>query len=167
MGPTGFRTSSLFRDHPTKSVDEEYAVFLISKEKSTDEYIALKEVYIAIGDTTEYEFAMKVFGSFRHWLQLTKLAWVKDHVAEWRHELAVKVKSQSVRGVIELVDEEETKETTRLQALKWLANGEFAEKLPESKKKQQAKQDKINRDVSSDVSDDFARLQLPTQGRAH
>lgn len=164
LGPSGFRTSSLFRDHPTKSYDPEYAEFYISKEKSTSEYIALKEVYMAIGDVTEYEFAIKVFGSFRHWKQLTKLAWVKDHVAEWREELAIKLKSQAVRGIVELVDEEWVKETTKLQGLKWLAQSEFAEKTTQTKQKKAEKQDRITRGVSMEIQDDFERLGIKATG---
>lgn len=158
MSTSGFRTASLFRDHPTLPVNKEWNFFYIGKESSDDEYIALKEVYMSIEDPTEYEFAIKVFGSFRHWKLISGLWWAKDHVAEWREELAVKLKSKAIKDVVSLVDSEFVKETTRLQGLKWLANSEYAEKPTETKKKASSKKEAIDKEVLRDVSDDFERL---------
>ena len=158
LGPTGFRTKALFKDHPQAEGNGEYQVFFIGKEKSSKDYISLKEVYMAIEDPTEYEFAMVVFGSYRHWLHIAELSWAKDHVAEWRNELQMKIKSGAIKGVVNLVDDDYTKETTKLQALKYLANSDYAEKITTSKAKKTAKKDSIAQAVSSEMSEDFKRL---------
>lgn len=153
----GFRTSSLFRDHPTKAHEDEYCMFYINREVS-DEYIALKEIYMQIADPTEYQFAMTVFGSYRHWKQIAKLVWVKPYVEEWREELEIKLKSEAIIGITALADDPEIKETTKLQSLKWLAQSEYAAKKTETQKKKEAKEDRVQMAVVDTVKDDFERL---------
>lgn len=158
LGPTGFYTKALFRDHPQSMGVLDSNVFFIGKEKSTDDYISLKEVYMAIEDPTEYEFAMKTFGSFRHWLHIADLSWAKEHVAEWRHELAMKLKSKSVKDIVSLAGDEFVKETTKLQALKYLANSDYAEKTTATKIKKDKVKEAIRREGDDDIADDFERL---------
>ena len=159
----GFRTSSLFRDHPTKAVEPEFCMFYINREFSNDEYIALKEVYMQIADPTEYEFAMVVFGSFKHWKLLSDLFWTKDKVAEWRDELEIKLKSQAVLGIADMAYDPEIKETTKLQSLKWLASSEFAEKKTKTAKAKEEKEQAIVSGVIDNVRDDFERLGIETR----
>lgn len=154
----GFRTAALFRDHPSKAHDPEYCLFYMGREFSDDQYIALKEVYMQIADPTEYQFAMAVFGSMRHWNEISDLVWTRDRVAEWRKELEIKLRSEAIMGIIDLVDDPETKETTKFQSLKWLAQSEFAEKETASTKKKKIKEAKVKDAVVDTISSDFERL---------
>ena len=159
LGPTGFYTKALFKDHPqATSSDKDTHVFYIGKEKSSEDYIALKEVYMAIEDPTEFEFAMKTFGSYRHWLHITELSWAKDYVSEWRHELAMKLKSKSIKDIVNLAGDEFVKETTKFQAMKYLANSDYAEKTTATKAKQAKVKEAIRREGDDDIASDFERL---------
>lgn len=154
----GFRTAALFRDHPTKQHDEEYCLFYMGREFSDDQYIALKEVYMQIADPTEYQFAMVVFGSMRHWKEINDLVWTRDRVKEWRLELETKLRSEAIMGIVDLVDDPEIKETTKFQSLKWLAQSEFADKETATTKKKKAKEKQVTDSVVNTVASDFERL---------
>lgn len=158
LGPTGFYTKALFKDHPQALADTGDQLFFIGKEKSTDKYISLKEVYMQIEDPTEYEFAMKVFGSYRHWKTISELGWAKDYVAEWRYELALKLKSKNIKDIVALASDEFVKETTKFQAMKYLANSDYADKTTATTKKNTQRKEAINNSVLKEVSDDFERL---------
>lgn len=73
-----------------------------------------------IGDPTEYEMAIALLGSWKHWKLLSEATWFKPLLAEWRRELRVKFESDRYQEMIEVA--ENGKGTPQgLQATKWLA----------------------------------------------
>jgi hypothetical protein len=79
------------------------------------------EKYKEIGDPTEYQTALVLLGSWRHWEHLTGCEWFKEHVTRWRNELAVKMESDRCQEMLEV--KETHKGTPQgVAATKWLAD---------------------------------------------
>ena len=136
------RTKSLFADVIYQ--DSPYTpIYYLRQETSDDQYIALKEVYLQIADPTEYEFAKMCFHSYQQWETITALPWAANFVSQWRAELQLKLRSEAVKEIFNMTVDPEVKETSRLQALKWLADTGFVNKTHKTK-------------VAKDVVVDFA-----------
>lgn len=60
---------------------------------------SLKRLYLEMEDETEYNFAYKYFESYDHWMKIQELSWMKDLIAEWRHELQIKIKAGALTRI--------------------------------------------------------------------
>jgi|14_taG_2_1085336.scaffolds.fasta_scaffold00147_14 hypothetical protein len=99
--------------------DEDY-------EHNGKTYKSIKRLYLEIADPTEYAFATQCFAGWSHWKRLCeKTTNLHSHIAEWRDELEVKMRSEGVRGVVE---EAVTGGKGALQASKWLADKGWTDK---------------------------------------
>lgn len=143
------RTKSLFNDVIME--DSPYkCIYYLRREQSDDDYIALKEVYMAMEDPTEFYFATLCFYNYAQWETISKLAWAKDVVDQWRKELALKLRSQAVHSIYEMtLDSSGTKETSKLNALKWLADNGYVHK--DTTKTSKAKSEKKSEDVTDNL----------------
>jgi len=92
-----------------------------------DKYINIREVYLTYNDPTEYDFIIGAFGSVRLWNKIKDSWYMKDVLASMRDELYVRLKSKSLRQIAELAADPDTKETTKLNALKWMATKGYGE----------------------------------------
>lgn len=63
-------------------------------------YPSLYRLYMDISDPTEYVFATTHLGGWAHWEELTENNWFKPHIAGWRRELEVKLKSMALAHLI-------------------------------------------------------------------
>lgn len=63
--------------------------------------LELKESYLLIGDPTEYRFALKCAGGWKAWEILSNSEEWKETVADWRSELAAKLRSEALARIIE------------------------------------------------------------------
>lgn len=113
-----FRTLSLF--YETRHKD--YPAFFTTKKRDITrngvDYISLYLKYMEIADPTEYQVAVRLFGSWDHWQTLLNTKWFKELVTGWREELKVKLESDrfyEMRG--HLADDG----PSSIQATKWLA----------------------------------------------
>lgn len=78
----------------TKGLFKEYGGSLFRIED-------LKALYMAIGDLTEYRFATEHLGGWQHWKVLQQSPFLKEHIFQWREELELKVRSESLYKLLE------------------------------------------------------------------
>ncbi len=98
------RTKSLF--YELSYNDPVYSLFTLKErdiEAHGKHYVSLQQLYVAMvpNDPTEYEFALTVFGSWEVWKAISSAPQVKAHVARWRAEVEVKVKSEAIKAIAE------------------------------------------------------------------
>lgn len=136
-----YRTESLFLETIRKgSLDREYywPIFTLRDEPAKlypyDWYYprhkdgmvpSLRQIYLSYSDPAEYEFAMKVFKSDRHWKILTECEFFKPYLEEWRRTLARKLESEAVMIMRDLAVNGPGPQA--LQAAKWLAERAYFE----------------------------------------
>jgi hypothetical protein len=148
-----YRTQALFFEY---YADQEFAVFTLKDEDfeaDGKKYIALKPIYLAMSDPTEYSFAMYVFDSWPHWARLRKY-YLKDHVAMWREEMEMKLVSEGIQQNIKLA------KAGNYNAAKWLADKGWEEKRgrpTKAEKEGRLKQDTAQR---KELEADMARIGL-------
>lgn len=78
--------------------------------------VSLKQRYLDMEDTTEYEFANKYFLGWKHWQRIASNKVIKKYVDEWREELDLKLRARAVSLM------KQQAETGSYQAVKWLAD---------------------------------------------
>lgn len=130
-------------------------------ERYTDKMVpSLRRLYLEYNDPTEFNFAIEVFRSTYHWKHLTGVTWFKPYIEEWRKTLSEKLKGLGVMKLVELAGGLDPK--FALQAAKWLAEGNFEERLGKGRpsKAQVATQMKRELDIEKIYRDDAARLGL-------
>ena len=110
-----FRTQSLFAEYP----HDKYPAFFTLKKKGREGYINLYEKYMEIGDPTEYQVAIRQFGSWDHWQALTRSKWFMTHLTGWRLELKAKMESDRYYEMVRHTTQPNTPQA--IQASKWLA----------------------------------------------
>ena len=111
-----FRTKSLFVEmkHP------DYSAPYTLKDYDHKGSMSMYQKYMAIGDPTEYEQAIALLGSWKHWKLLTASKWFQEHVNQWRAELKIKFESDRYQEMID-VAEKSAGTPIGIQATKWLA----------------------------------------------
>jgi hypothetical protein len=87
-------------------------------------------LYMETEDPTEYQFAVRYLEGWQHWERISKLAWMKDLVAQWRIELAAKLRSRALQELKDLA-QSGTKEA--FQANKWLLEKNVVGPQPDEK----------------------------------
>ena len=110
-------TQSLFLEI---GYNTEFAVYTLKEddyEYKGEVYISLKRLYLEMEDPTEYTFANEYLLGWSHWKRLTNNKTLIKEIEEWRFELELKIRSQAVRGIMDMSIEEKG-----FQAAKWLAN---------------------------------------------
>ena len=65
---------------------------------------SLSRLYIEMGDVSEYDFALKYFGSWKHWKMISDANWFKEYITPMREELATKLMSLSVKRIAQLAE---------------------------------------------------------------
>lgn len=99
--------------------DADMAVFTYAGEHKTYKdklYYSLKQLYLEFGDPEEYEFARTYLYDWPHWRRLTDNAMVKTHIAEWREELRLSLRSEGIGALIGMA------KNNSYQAAKFLAD---------------------------------------------
>jgi len=111
-----FRTKSLFVEHKHPDYSAPYTLKPYDHKGSMSMY----RKYMEIGDPTEYEMAIALLGSWKHWQLLAEASWFKPLLEEWRKELKIKFESDRYQEMIE-VAEKHKGTPMGVQATKWLA----------------------------------------------
>lgn len=111
---TGFVFPELYKDNPYRD-NMGHRLFQmlfweLSKDKSKALYTlkdfdhegckSLYKLFIAEMDPTEYRFATKYFDSYDHWMAITKKQWFSPHIAKWREELEIKLRSEALSRIV-------------------------------------------------------------------
>ncbi len=152
-----FRTQSLFAEYQT----DKYPAHFTLRREGRQGFINIYEKYMEIGDPTEYQVAIQLFGSWQHWTVLGNAEWFNKHLRSWRTELAVKMESDRYHEMVENT----TKDKLRVQATKWLADRYGERKNTTRKAGRPTKQEKeaylaqLERD-SQDLTEDARRIGL-------
>lgn len=97
----------------------EYAVYTLDdedKEYKGKTYPSLKKLYLASEDPTEYKFAKTYLLNWQHWKRLNANKVLKEYFDEWREELEIMLRSESVLNILEMQVE------GNFQAAKWIAD---------------------------------------------
>lgn len=155
-------TSQLFFETRVKSrvSDGVQPIFTLKEwdhEYEGVKYYSLRRIYIEFEDPGEYDFAMAVFGSWEHWKKLSNSALLKEHVAAWREELEIKIRSKALKAAIQTAT---TAGSKGQASAKWLASGEWKRKPGRPSKQDIAKQARIEAGIEDDVAEDMERLGL-------
>lgn len=127
---------------------------------------SLKRLYLEMMDPTEYDFATKYFpeGGWAQWEAVAECRVAKEHVAQWRRELEVKLRAKALKEIITVADEGGK---SAYDANKYLLSGQWRpQKEVEAGKrgrpsKEEIKQaTKIQVDLDKRLEEDFKRLQI-------
>lgn len=156
------RTQSLFWEHKDPGYP---AFFTLKDDDHTDpdgnRYISLRRLFVACEDPTEYTFAMRAFGSWRHWVRIRGLQWFQPFYQDWRSELETRLRSIGNQQLLAASRAEDTK--ISVTAARYLANGEFA---PALKKRGRPTKEEIEGEriraakLADELEDDAARIGL-------
>lgn len=141
----------------------DYAIYTLKEHdyayKGTN-YPSLKRLYLKEEDPTEWSFADKYLLGWQHWKRLCENKVIAKHVEEWREELALKLRSQGVREMLNLCASEQG----NFSAAKYLANKEWEKRAPgrpsKAEKERALRQDeKLFDEYSADIKrlDDFRK----------
>ena len=127
---------------------------------------SLKRLYMEIGDSTEYEFAMTCFCNWQHWLRVRDNKAVRTALAkcgypngfdDWVDELEVKQRSEGIRAVQDIASNETGAKA--FQAAKYVAEAGWKKrKAGAPSKEEKVRQAKIEAGVTRSVDDDAERL---------
>lgn len=112
-----YRTKSLFVETIQKDQVEAGFVPLFTL-RARDGYVDLHSLYLEESDPTEYNFALRAFGSWEHFMKLQSLEWFKQHLNIWRQEVEVKLRSEGIRALAKSAKRDGSR---GLSAAKWLA----------------------------------------------
>lgn len=145
--------------YETTGADKTGVIYTL-KDETHEGYPSLKELYMKVGDLTEYHFAIGFLGGVDHWEKLCESSWFKPYVDQWRRELELRFKAEALARIIE--------ESRRdLSPSKFTANKYILEKgwePKESTKRGRPSKQSI-RDAAHDILqgtsqivDDFERL---------
>ena len=110
-------TQSLFLE---VGYNTEFAVYTFNDEDKIykgNTYPSLKRLYLEHEDPTEYDFATTYLLGWSHWQRLNDNKLLAKHFKEWREELELRLRSQAIRGIIDMTATENS-----FQANKWLAD---------------------------------------------
>ena len=97
-----YRTKTLFYEHCTIEVfgDGTPCTPLFTIEDYTCHGLpSFKRLYIEIGDITEYDLAMSLFGSVEHWEVLKKCEWFIPLHRACKRELMLKLESEAFKKI--------------------------------------------------------------------
>lgn len=81
----------------------EMAIFTLKDEDHEVDgkvYPSLKRLYLECEDPGEYEFATTYLLGWAHWQRICENKAVAKHIAEWRYELELKLRSKAIKSII-------------------------------------------------------------------
>lgn len=148
------KTQSLFYEH---KYEPEAAVFTVADQDKTEKgktFYSLKKLFLEMGDLTCYAFANEYLINWNHWKRLENNTWVNKFIEEWKEELDLKLRAESLFSMREQANEEGS-----FQAQKFMIDRQYDKRgagRPSKKDKQLA--DKRNKDLDDEFSADVLRL---------
>ena len=147
-------TQSLFLE---VGYNTQFAVYTLKDEDCEYEgvvYPSIKRLYLAHEDPTEYDFACTYLLGWQHWKRISRNKVFMKHISEWREELELKLRSQSVRDIIQISASEKG-----FQAAKWLADKGWDKRMAGRPTKEDIeKETKIQANIAEEYMADVARL---------
>lgn len=157
------RTKSLF--YELSYGNTEHVIFNLKDEDQVVDgktFVSLPNLYrsLVANDPTEYTFAIAVFGYWDIWDYIRKSPPLKSHVAKWRREVEVRIKSEAIQIIAK-----EAKEGGRssFTAAKLLLDRGWLEKEEASKAKAKLaakEEEEMNKAAIDLMGEDAVRLGL-------
>jgi hypothetical protein len=89
-----YRTKSLFIEFCHDEANLKYVKFTL-KDSEYRGFPSLKQLYLSCKDPTEYSFAIKYLGGWKHWQYLQRSPAIQPHIQEWREELELLMRSEA------------------------------------------------------------------------
>ena len=111
-------------------------------------YPSLKRLYLAHEDPTEYDFACTYLLGWSQWQRICSNKLFAKHIAEWRMELELKIRSQAVRDIIELSQGEKG-----FQSAKWLADRGWDKRAAGRPTNEEVERE---RNIKANIDDEYA-----------
>ena len=138
--PVGLRhsTQALFYEYRHKSSSKIQAPYTL---KNYDvniggrHYRSMYMEYMACD--SEYEAAIKLLGSYAHWLRLTKTNWFAPYIEEWEEERNIRDDALARSVIIRLTDAHNVTAAKSLQAVSQKSTGKPGRKVKKGKRKPQ------------------------------
>lgn len=157
------RTKSLF--YELSYADTSDVLFTLKDEDQVVEgrtFTSLAKLYrsLVATDPTEYTFAIAVFGYWDIWDTIRNAPNIKTHVAKWRKEVEVKIKSEAIQLIAQ---EAKGGGRSSFTAAKLLLDRGWLEKEEASKAKRkllEKEEEELNKAALAELSEDAARLGL-------
>lgn len=81
--------------YETTDADKSTVVYTL-KDVDHQGFPSLYQIYMEVGDPTEYLFATATLDGWEHWEMLTNCTWFKPYVDRWRRELELKIRSDAL-----------------------------------------------------------------------
>lgn len=151
-------TQSLFLE---LGYNTQYAIFTLNDEDKVYKdkvYPSLKKWYLEVNDPTEYEFARKCLLGWRHWKRLLENKDIRPYIDEWREELEISLRSESIRSIME-------QSTDNFQASKWLADKGWAKNnVGRPSKAEKEREKNIQEKLSKTLEDNVVRMEKYSNG---
>lgn len=114
---------------------------------------SIKQLYLDIGDPTEYAFANKCFTGWTQWQRIVANKQMTKIVEQWRFELEVKIRSEGVRSA------KSQARKGSWQATKWLSERGWDQRGAGRPTKDQVEHErKVQAAVTNEFEEDAARL---------
>lgn len=139
------RTQSLFIEYAIPEYPAYYTLKTSDHTVAGTTYPSLYKIYFEMEDPTEYDFAIRCFGSWKHWEILSKASWFAPIVAEWRAELKVKLEAKRYREMCNIRDSNPPKSQAHIQAVKWLSEYYSPKTTARPRRGRPSKEEKENR----------------------
>lgn len=153
-----FRTQSLFIEFPHDSYPAYFTTKKYDVVRDGKTYLSLYLKYMEIADPTEYQVAIRLFGSWDHWNALSKGQWFLSELTGWREELKVRLESDRYFEMKSNVGQDGP---ASIQATKWLAERygekETAKRGRPSNAEREAHLKRVT-DQTSELDDDAKRI---------
>ena len=151
-------TSGLFSEVST--LRKENVIFTL-KGEDIDGLSSFPKLYLSLTekDPTEYTMAMTVFGSWEHWVEITKSTKMRPVIKKLREEASVRQKSKAMEYMI---NEVETTGKNSFAAAKLLLAKPWEDKPTTPAKRKEAKEQNAveDRKLANAFSEDAKRLGL-------
>jgi len=154
-----YRTRSLFFETNAPHLRDEYPPIYTLKEDTYKGYKSARQIYLMAKDPTEYKAAIALFGSWSHWnYMLANCKWFLVKVEEWRAELEVMLRSESIDSI---VADSNSDSKSAISSNKWLADKgwEKNDQRGRPSKAKVAKEAKILSRIEEDLAEDIARME--------
>lgn len=117
------------------------------KEYQGKIYPSLKRLYLEEGDVEEYLFATKYLYDWPHWKRLCKNAMWKQHIEDWREELFLSLRSESMATMVDLAISEKS-----YQAAKFLIDKGWDKKAVGRPKKEKEQNDEFAKMYAEEIN---------------
>lgn len=117
-------------------------------------YPSLKRLFLEMEDVVEYDFANTYLLGWSHWKRMNENKLLAKHFAEWREELELSIRSQAIKGIIDMSADD------NFQANKWLSDRGWEKRAAGRPSKQEKlKEERMQQRIEDEFSADIKRME--------